>query len=425
MAVATGFRVGKDVAVAVAHQSAFGSAASPSGLPAKSKWQVESSMIDPGFSYEKPRGTTGSWRPKDDVVRTHYAPKATLTLISSPKVLPFIWEYALHGLSTSVQGSGDLAITGDPGAFLSALSLSGVRPGYNTDANAVIYGKVTHNNPGAGSSLVQLYSDSGRSILVAQGSGTNGTTIALTAQGGSLLTASVTLNATIGGDEAAIVITLSSVRPQEAGAVTRFFTLWRDHGPGAGLETLGDCVIEKLSRASEEKGLVKYTMEIVAATYAWDDTAGGTITPGLTAADKEYQLHAGMLLTADTAGTNAAQQVLKLDISIEHEIRVVIANASHPSALVKEMTKAYKIDWSERPTDQSQPVTERGISDTFEALLSSDSYASRVTSMTWARSKHLAAKFAKEADGEWDDMAASYEAFEDVSGNCLAVVIGL
>lgn len=426
MAVATGFRVGKDVALAVSHQTAFGSAASPSGLPTKALWQTESSHIDPGFVYEKPRGTTGTWRPKDDVVRTHYAPKATIILLSSPKVLPFLWEYAMHGSPTATQAASDIVVTGDTSAFISLLTLAGVRPGYNTDAASILYGKITHSNPGAGSSLFQLYKDSARTALVASGSGTNGTLIALAAANNSGLSGTVTLAAVIGGDEATIVATLAFVRPQEQGTISRYFTLWRDHGPSAGLETLQDCVIEKISRASEEKGLVKYTIEILACKYTWDDTMGGTITPGMTTGDKEYHLHAGLALNADTGSTNVAQQVLKLDIMIEHEIRVVIANASAPSALVKESTKAYKIDWSERPTDQSQAVTERGITDAFEALLITDAFASRVSSFTWAKTKHLAAKFAKQANGEWDEAPATYEAFEDTaSGNCLAVAIAL
>lgn len=85
-------------------------------------------------------------------------------------------------------------------ASTSAWTLAGVVIGTNTDADGILYVRITDESPGAGQATVNLYTAAGASGLVATGSAANGAVATLTASNSSGLTGTVTLG-TVGASE--------------------------------------------------------------------------------------------------------------------------------------------------------------------------------------------------------------------------------
>jgi hypothetical protein len=414
MPTPTAFRVLKDAVIAVAHQTAFGT---PAQTTTVQKWQVVSSEIDPGFEYIHPAGTTGSFRPKDTHQRVAKRPKASLEVLASPKVLPFIWEYALAGQPQATLANGDVTETGDSAGDLSAWVLNGVRPGFNTDSLNRIYAKLEDETPSAGQARVSLYSDAARTQLAAQGSAANGNTVTLAEQNQSGLSGTVALAAPAASNLAGIFLTVVQVRPQESGVLSRFLTMWRDHGPSTGLERLQDCAIEKLMRSSDEAGVVRYKLDIVAADYSFDTGAGGTFVPGLAIADKEYQVHGTMTFHSDVDGANLSQHALKLEMGIENDLEVVLANAATASAIYKRSVKAYPITCTQKLTAEAQAIAVRGLTDTWESIRIVDQYAARTATFLWDKVKSVEPAFPKTGEDGWDDVEHKFQAVEETAGS--------
>jgi len=425
----TDFRAAKDVVVAVAHQTAYGSAGSTGSAQ---QWQVLSCEIDPGFEYLGGvgglRGTVGSYHPKDNNTKTAHRPKAKLTVLGSPKVAPFIWEYATHGQPTATLAGSDLSEAGDTGSDLSAWSFTGVRPGFNTSADWQLYVKLTDENPTAGSALVQVYSDSGRTALVASGSHANNGTVTLAEQNNSGLSGTVALAAPSANNLSSIVLTLTQVRPALSGVLTRFFTLWCDHGSGRALERVVDCAVEKVMRKSSQAGPVEYAIDLVGSTYTPGTGSGGTFTPALVAGDTEYYAHGTASYTSDTDSGNVAQHALEIEMGIENDLEVVLANSATATAIWKRGVKAYPITLKQKLTSEAQAILARGLSDTFETLAIVDAYSSRTATFTWDKAKSVEPAFpAFGADG-WAEVTHKLMAVEE-SGSSptvpLAIVLKL
>jgi len=413
MPTPTAFRVNKDLVIAVAHQSAFGT---PATTTTVQKWQVVSSEVEPGFEYIHPAGTTGSFRPKDTHTRVAKRPKATLEVLTSPRVLPFIWEYALAGQPLATLANGDLSESGEPAGVLSNWVLNGIRPGFNTDALNKIYGTLDDEVPGAGQARVSLYKDAARTQLIAQGSAANNNPITLAEQNSSGLSGTVDLGAPTASNNG-IELTILQVRPQESGVLSRFFTLWRDHGPGAGLERLQGCAIEKLMRSSDQAGVVRYKLDVVGADYLFDTGAGGTFVPGLVAADKEYQVHGTMTFNSDVDGGNVAQHVLKLDMGIENDLEVVLANAATASVIYKRGVKAYPITITQKLTAEAQVIAVRGLSDTYESIRIVDSFGARNATFIWDKVKSVEPAFPKTGEDGWDEIDHRFQGVEETAGS--------
>lgn len=422
-------RVAKDVVLAVNHQTAYGTAAATGTAQA---WQVAAIEIDPGLEYLGGpgglRGTSGSYHPKDTNTVAAYRPKAKLTVLASPKVAPFAWEHVLHGQPTATQAASDISEAGDTGSVLSALTLTGIRPGFNTAAGGLLYGKLTDESPGAGQALVQVYSDSGRTALVASGSGNNGTTVTLAEQNSSGLSGTIAIGTVSASNLSSIIWTVATVRPALAGVLARYFTLWCDHGSGRALERIVDCTIEKLTRKSSEAGVVTYELEIVGSTYTPNVGSGGTFTPALVTADREYYAHGVLDLHSDVDSGNVDQHVLSLEMGVENDLEVILANATNATAIVKRGVKAYPIKWRQRLSSEAQVVLARGLNDTFEAVTITDTYGARAAVFTWDKVKSIEPKFPAFGEDGWADVEHNMMAVEEAGSSPtapLAVAIGL
>lgn len=402
-------RVAKDFVAAWNHQTDFTTAAATGTAQ---RIQVLSCEIDAGYEYVHPRGSTGSYRPKDTHKKVAERPKATLEILASPKVLPFLWEYALGGQPQASSAASDITEANDGGNVVGTWVFNGIRPGFNTDSSFKLYVTVTDETPGAGQATVSVYKDSARTQKVAEGSGANSTTATLAEQNSSGLSGTVALAAPAATDSD-IELTIVSVRPQESGTLARYFTMWRDHGSGRALEKVHDCAVTKMTRESEQSGVVKYKLDIVGSTYTSSAAGGGVFDSALVAADKEYMTHAKFTMNSDVDSGNVAQHVIKADLVVENDIEVLLANAATASLIWKRGVKMYELTVTQRLSDEAQTIAERGVNDTFESVGISDAYASRISTFVLDKAKRVEPAYPDFGDEGFEDIEHKFMGFEE------------
>jgi hypothetical protein len=97
--------------------------------------------------------------------------------------------------------------TYDNNNFLSAWTFSGAKRGVNTSEDGRLYITLTDETPGAGQARTQVYMDSAKTQLVAQGDAADGATATLAAQNNSGLTGTVKLG-TVTATDSDIVLFL-------------------------------------------------------------------------------------------------------------------------------------------------------------------------------------------------------------------------
>lgn len=405
-------RILKNAIVAFAFQTAYGTAAATTTVL---RLQADESQLDPGFEYIEPRGTTGSHWPKDTITKSATRPKARFKLLASPKLAAFFLGLVLGGGNAASLAASDLTEAGDTGSDLSAWVLTGVRPGFNTSSDWKLYVKLTDESPGAGQALVQVYSDSARTALVASGSGANSTTVTLAEQNNSGLSGTVALATPAASNLASIVLTLVSVRPQVSASTGAYVTAWRDHGSGAGLERMIDCVVAKLTRASEEAGSVTYDIDLVGSTYLFDSGTGGTFTAGLATADKEYYLHGTAAWKSDVDSGNVTEHALRTTLEIENDIDVVLANSLTATAIYKRGVKMCRAQISQRLTSEAQAIVMRGLAMTYESIRLTDTYAGRDCDILADRALVREPKFSNTTGEAWGDVEHTFEIVEETA----------
>lgn len=415
-------RILKNVVVALALQTAYGSAASTSNVL---RAQASSTDFDPGFEYLDANGTTGSHWPKDTRPKTAHMPKVKLDLFGSPKLAAMLWALALGGGNAASSAASDLTEAGDTGSDLSAWVFSGVRPGFNTSSDWKLYVKLTDENPTAGSALVQVYSDSGRTALVASGSHANNGTVTLAEANNSGLSGTVALAAPSASNLSSIVLTLVSVRPQISSGVGAYFTVWRDHGSGKGLERVIDCAVAKFTRKSAEKGPVTYGLEVVGSTYSFDANAGGTLTAGLSDADKEYYLHGVYSLETDVDSGDVSQHAMSAEFELENDLDVVMANSATATAIYKKAVKSCRLSVRQKLTDEAQVIALRGLADTYESVRFVDTFGGRDCTVLFDKVKSLDPKLPNTTGDGWDEIEHRFQVFEETATSPTAPIVAV
>lgn len=406
-------RILKSAVVAFAHQTAYGTAAGTSSVL---RAQAEESEIDPGKLYIEPRGTNGSHWPKDTITISATRPTAKFSLLASPKLAAFLLGLALGGGNAASTAASDISEANDGGNVVGTWVLAGVRPGFNTDSSWKIYVTVTDETPGAGQATVSLYSDSGRTAKVAEGSGANSTTVTLAESNNSGLSGTVALAAPASTDSD-IELTLASVRPQVSSSTGAYFTAWRDHGSGGALEKIHDCVISKLTRTSEEAGPVLYEVEVVGSTYTLATGSGGTLTAGLASADKEYYLHGTLVAKSDVDSGNVTEHAIKAVLELENDIDAVLANASTATAIYKRGVTMCRITLAQRLTSEAQAIVARGIAGTFESVRLTDVYGARECDILADKALSREPKFSNTSGTEWGDVEHVFEVVEETAAS--------
>lgn len=397
----------KDTTIAVNHQTAFGTAAATGTAI---QFRASKSAVDPAYKYVDVRGTSGSFHQKDTHWKTAEIPVASIEAPLTKKILAFFAEHAFHGQPTATQANSDLTIANDGGSAISVLVLNGVRPHFNTDSDWKIYAKVTDESPGAGEALVQLYSDSGLSSLIAQGSAANGASLALAEQNNSGLSGTMTLG-TISANDTDIVITIAQVRPQFAGAIARYFTFWRDSGRE--LERVIDCTVARLARKSQELGPVMLEVDLVGSTH--EGALSAAFTASLVSADTKIYLHDSVAYTSDVDADAVVESVFRVDLELKNDIVVDVHNAATPSGIWKRGVEAMTLTLEQRFADEAKAAIASGLGDSWTSEKVVDTHTSKSATWVFDKAKVVEPKLPDTDESEWGRAVITLVAREETA----------
>lgn len=401
--------------IAIAHSTAFGTAASAAGTIVRA--QALEADVDRGTVYIDPQGTTGSEFDRDSHSETAQLPRARLKLYAGSRaLLAALLEHATHGRPTATLAGSDLTESNEGAGVLGTWTFAGVRPGFNTDAAWKLYVTLTDETPGAGQARVSVYSDSGRSQLVAQGSAANGATATLAEQNSSGLSGTVALG-TVTATDSDIEITILRVRFARSATIDRYFTLFRD--TGAELEVLSGCTVQRLRLSSREADALMVEVDILAAAYA--SLAATTMTPALASGDKEYFAHAHAEVTYNASEHSA----LALVHGIEHDVEQDLANAAAPTAIWKRGSRCLPIEITQRFAAESRGVVDDGIAGTWRQVTATYAYGSKELAFTYPRCKLTQPSLPGSRQDGYADHALTLEARDDGSADPVQIILDL
>ena len=342
-----------------------------------------------------------------------YRPVASLRFYAASRAaLAAILEHATHGQPTATQAAGDILETGETAGVLSALALTGVRPGFNTSADFKLYATLTDETPSANRARLSLYSDAARSALVAQGDAANGGSATLAEQNSSGLSGTVALGTAM-ATNASIIYTVVRVRPARAAAIARYVTLFRD--TGSELETLSDATVRALRFTSDAARRLVVEAEIAGCLY---EIVSTVLTPSVAAIEKECLARAVVTHNANT------QSPLVLAHRIEHDVVQHHANAGAPVALWKKGSRA-RIDLDERLSAESRVLVNDGRAGTSRAVAISYTHGAKTLAFTYPACKVVAAELADLGEREYEPHRLALEARDDASNNPVTIALDL
>lgn len=361
-------RTGNTYGLAFAWQTAEGAAASIGNARYALAKSVEPSR---GQSYIDPQGTAGSHFEKPTLRTVTEEPTVTAELYGSVEALPVLLEGAMLGQPTV--SNAQMTRTLDGGSFITTMSLTGVRPGFNTEwltAGACkLYISITDGSP----NTVNVYKDSARSLLVATCTCADGATASLTASNNSGLTGSITLG-TVTANDTDIVATIDTVAYVFASQPARFFTTFVDDGQK--LHTFADCAVRRLEMTSEDKGPLMVRVEIAAKSWAQASTGATISLDHIT-----VFAHQDSVFTTDTGGTPVVQNPMSFGLTIENSLEAVLAGSATPAKLILKSV-ALSARSSHEFSDEVQTMIDNDDADTEYAVSSVYTKSSRVLTVT-------------------------------------------
>ena len=397
--------------VGLAHQAAFGTAASSAGTIVRAQCSLARLARD--ATYIDPQGTHGSEYERDLRAEAGYRPAGRLRIYAASRAtLALLLEHATHGQPTATQAAGDVLETGETGGVLSALALVGVRPGFNTSADFKLYATLADEAPSAGRARLSLYSDSARSALVAQGDAANGGTATLAEQNGSGLSGTVALG-TVTATNASIIYSVVRVRPARASAIARYLTLFRD--TGRELETLSDATVRALRFSTDGRSRLVVEAEIPGCVYAIGASA---LTVSVAAGEKECFARATITHNANS------QSALMLAHRIEHDVVQHHANAAAPVALYKTGSRA-RIELDARFSTESRTIVNDGRAGTSRAVAISYSHGPKTLSFSYPACRAVSAELPELGEREYAKHRLELEARDDASQDPVSIYLDL
>lgn len=401
--------------VAVAHQTAWGSAASAAGTVARA--QCVEAEVSRGVARIDPQSTSGSEYPRDVVADSATRPSARIKFYAGSRpFLAAILEYALRGQPTATLANSDLTETGDDAGVLSAWVLTGVRPGFNTDTSFQLYVKLEDEVPGAGQARVSLYSDSARTALVAQGSAANGASCTLAEQNSSGLSGTVTLGTVSADNLTGCYLSILQVRPQRAGQIARYFTLWRDSG--SELEQISDCAVRRARFSSEAAGPLVVEVDAVGSTYS---IAASALSPSSPAAEREYYSH----LAAAVSYNGAEESALSCSHGIEHDVVQSVGCAASPTAIWSRGSRILPVEFAMRMSDESRSIRDDAVAGTWRAASASYAAGGKLLAFSWPRCLAASTDMPATRDRQWADHRIALEARDDGTNDPVSITIEL
>jgi hypothetical protein len=244
--------------------------------------------------------------------------------------------------------------------------LNGVHPGFNTDSAGRLFVKLTDENPAPGSALVQVYSDSARTALVASGSHANNGTVTLAEQNSSGLSGTVALGAPTASNLTSIILQITRVRPQRSAQPVRFFTMFVD--TGTELQTLSGCAIRSIQFESAGRDGLTARIEVWAGAYA---IGASVFDPSVSATEREGFWHGGVTVTYNSV----SESVLRTAFGVEHDLVLDDAQVTAPVGIWSRGTRVTPVEFTQRLSDESRTVRDDGAAGTWRALTIDYAYA--------------------------------------------------
>ena len=365
----------KDTTIAVAQQSAYGTAAATSLAMQLFCSAVE---VNPGFEYVNLRGTTGSALPKDMHFKTAERPEVNLEMPATKKNLIFFASHCI-GLTSGTSAAGNLTLALNTG--WSTLTLANILPHINTDDSWILYAKLTDGGGGTGHTF-ELYSDSGRTALVATGTGNDSATVTLTASNNSGLTGTVVLGA-VSADDLDATVTVASVVIEPDQTQDKYITFWRD--TGSNLERVIDCAVAKLVRKSQELGPVMLEVELYGSTH--EGSLSTTLTPSLSTDDRDIYLHDSVVYTSDVDTDAVTESVYSVEVAITRNLMRDVHNASTAVAIWLSNFESIEMSVEQRFADEAKVVINSGLADAFTSERVVDTHDSKTATWLFDKAK--------------------------------------
>jgi len=403
MAISTP-RTQRTYTIAVAWQSAEGSAASISDAKYIVARRAET---DPQRIYIDPQGTFGSNFMRDTHRKVAVEPIVDMDAWGAIETIPIFLESVMMGQPTV--SAANLTEAGDGSDFLSAWSLTGVRPGFNTAysalGSAILYAKIQDENPGAGQALVSLYSDSARTALVAQGSGTDSGSVTLAEQNDSGLSGTVTIGV-VSGDDSDITLTINTVTMAFASQPARFFTMWVD--TGSEVEKYTDCVVQRMGFESTDREALQCSIRIVAKDYDLD----GTSVASASFDHLNVYSHHEAAMRSAVDGTPVTESPFSVNFAIENDLLVPLAGSATPVKIIQRSVDI-SLTTEHAHSDEVQVLIDNCDADTWDSVDIKYTLSSKLLSFLFDNVKPINAKMPSFADRNIDNVSLEWAVREN------------
>lgn len=257
------------------------------------------------------------------------SPNLEIELYATKANMPFLLEGVANGQPQSTLANVDLIETNDGGAQLAAWVLNGVRPRHNLEFTAPqthkLYVELTDV---AGTRKVELFKDAAKTLKVASGTRLGDGSLTFTEFASSGLSGTVTVTYT--GDDLDIVLEITRIKYQFAGAISRYFRIvYRDGGRNL---ILSDCSLASLELRASENAELMVTARILARRFDIQDPGVVYTVAGL---DLETYSMSELTFTKDPAGTPISPAVDDFKLTIANNIEQYVANSALPQKLIK------------------------------------------------------------------------------------------
>lgn len=304
----------KNFSIGLAPQSAKGTAAAHTAA----RWIAATEVsTDASPTAIHPQGTTGSLFFKDTHRNVVREPKINFSALGSREFVGPLLEMLSFGLPT-VSGS-ELTEQGDTNSVLSSWSLTGVRPGFNTEytsAGSIIYVKIQSNQ-------ILLYRDAAMTMLVAQGNCSVGT-VTLTEQNSSGLSGTVSCSSATPADDLDITLTIHTVTLNWSTQIQCYWTtfIW----DGNKLRTYRDCVLQSLRGRSEHAGALSLQVALFAVEEA---VTSDTPTPSIPM-NTPYAHNGDLVFRRNINSTPIIENPINCEVMFERDLQAIIGTAAAP-----------------------------------------------------------------------------------------------
>ncbi len=363
--------------------------------------------LQPNITKLDPQGTHGSeFRSSEGRKVAVREPDAEISFFPTKDTLPFFLK-SMTGKSYS----NDVDLTKVlPNAETSNYRLVNVEILRNTDAARKVYLEVT------GADTINVYSDSGRTVLIATGTATATGDLILAEVGDSHFTATVSVDTfPLANVAAGYDLTIDTMRFGWDCPIPHYFTMFFQDGRRK--EEMNDCVVQKIEFTSEEKTTLMAVVTIFAKQHVIPSSAVIDLTA--TPRDKQVYAHKNLVVTDVSAVIDLA--IRNMVFSIERPIEKFVGNNETPQKLIGDAFTLIVGSVVGRYSDELQTLVDRGQAEDLRNITAKWSLGGKLITadfndVSWTGNNPFSF-----SDNAPDDFEEEFEAFTDGAVNPLEI----